>query len=161
MPLDRVSKKFKTEKKNNSNKLSQIPKQKNTKYEKCEYCNRVTTDLNAHIYNCESRRLFEIERIQTKQDENEQKKGRKKSVIMKSNTSLYNIPNSAKRERLNSDFNDSYFKNKLKLKVEKIMRTQDRRYNKTKCLFLEKRRDVSLKTLKMKFPENRDGKLCL
>ena len=139
-------------------KIEKVEQQKTEKkYEKCEYCNRVTKDMNAHIYNCEARRLFEIERIQTKQDEDEQKRGRKLSIIMKSSTSLYNIPNSVKRERLNSDFDGAYLKNKLKEKVDKIMLTQDRRNNRSHIarFYSSKGKNVSLKTLKMKFPVDR------
>ena len=162
MPLDRVSrkiKKSKTQKNTNiNNQISQTQKPKIPKYEKCEYCNRVTQDLNLHNYRCEARRLFEIGRIQTKQDENEQKEGRRQSVIMKSNTILLNIPKSAKRDRINSDFDEKYFKNKLKEKVENIMKTQTRNYNKNKNkrICMTNKREASSKTLRMKFPESRE-----
>ena len=74
-PLDRTSrlakknKKANIEKKQLSNmKYIEIVKQKN-KYQKCEYCGHMVEDYNAHMYRCQNRRLKEIERIQSKQED--------------------------------------------------------------------------------------------
>ena len=38
------------------------------KYQKCEYCDRMVEEIKKHIYNCKSRRMIEIKRIQIKQE---------------------------------------------------------------------------------------------
>ena len=79
-PLDRTSKLNKINKHKEgkeikpsniefNNKFILYGKAKNSKYEKCEYCNRVVEDMNKHNYRCEIRRMKELERIQSIQED--------------------------------------------------------------------------------------------
>ena len=72
-PLDRTSRKEKNLKNNNieknqiSNvKYSEIPKQKN-KYKKCQYCDYMVEDFNAHICKCKNR-MMGVEKTQSNQE---------------------------------------------------------------------------------------------
>ena len=101
-PLDRTTKLIKNmhkqnqekDKKHNNiqfrNKFIGDKKSSNSKYEKCEYCNRVVEDLIQHYYRCEIRRMKEVERIQSKQNE---------QITYKSNEIEIHKP---KNEKLNS-----------------------------------------------------------
>ena len=72
-PLDRTSRKEKNLKNKNieknqiSNvKYSEIPKQKN-KYKKCQYCDYMVEDFNAHICKCKNR-MMGVEKTQSNQE---------------------------------------------------------------------------------------------
>ena len=81
-----------SEKKNNNNKEPLDRESRMTKYkpkfEKCEYCGRVVEDLTAHFYRCQSRRMIEINRIQSRQEEEKMFREKRNSLKEKSNFNL-------------------------------------------------------------------------
>ena len=91
-PLDRASRKITN---NNSNvyytlddNLKNYEPQKKSKYQKCEYCGRAVEDIIAHNYRCQSRRMIEIIRIQSKQEDEKKVREKKNSKDKETNFNL-------------------------------------------------------------------------
>lgn len=154
-PMD-SKKKTKVEKNNEKYKIMK------KKDEKCEYCNKMYKDLEIHYYQCEERRLFEIERIRSKQD-NDNILGNKLILLNmnKSENKFHKVEKSNEKEEnypKNNDKKNGKYSEKTKIIKKGILKNE---YKRKFSGIIETKKNLSFQKVRMKMPINQKSKIIV